>query len=620
MDQDRIRLRKLLRRQGALLAASLVVLWLIAGQLAEVDLAQSLALFQKFSLWQWGLAAVFSAISIAAVAQYDRLIAGYMGLQLPARLTRAVGWRAAAMSQVIGLGSISGALIRWRLYGRAAEMSLWQATKMTAFVGIGFLCASFVLCAIAALVFGASGVLSNWIWATMLAGGILILALSLRSRASHALPNTRTILGALSYGAIDLIGAAAVIFVFLPEASGAFLTFAATYAFALNLGLLSSLPGGVGPFEAMLMAGLPSVDPESLLAAILAYRVIYFAVPALLAAPALLSPPKAGLAPKTTSPAQRAIAHPESVLIGRDGLSLQRDADNRLLGLGTETQNSAILFRDPVTGRDGLNAWRRAAHRSGRGACLYKTGRRGASLARGLGFLTLAMAQEAILDTDSFTTQGRAARQLRRKLNQASRAGIHVNNTVLPYGIAHEIDHDWQVRSGGARGFSMGRLSPDLLKREHVFWAGIDGHAMGFVSFMPGPDRWTLDLIRTRSDAPPGMTHALVLAGIEAARARGVAQVSLASVPCSPGLTGRGAWLTFCRHIFAKTSDFQGLYQFKQSFKPRWETEYLCLDGPVSGALAVWDLWQLIHHPVHLPPDTPNDPHNDYAFYEIASS
>ena len=55
-------------------------------------------------------------------------------------------------------------------------------------------------------------------------------------------------------------------------------TLTLVYALALVATLLTHVPGGVGVFEGVLLAGLPVHGPI-LLAALLAYRVIYYLVP-----------------------------------------------------------------------------------------------------------------------------------------------------------------------------------------------------------------------------------------------------------------------------------------------------------------------------------------------------
>ena len=64
----------------------------------------------------------------------------------------------------------------------------------------------------------------------------------------------------------------------------------AVYFLALGAAVISSAPGGLGPFDLTLFALLPSQNPGELITAIIAFRLIYLAVPALVSAVILASP------------------------------------------------------------------------------------------------------------------------------------------------------------------------------------------------------------------------------------------------------------------------------------------------------------------------------------------
>ncbi|KPA99532.1 hypothetical protein PF70_00356 [Pseudomonas asplenii] len=89
--------------------------------------------------------------------------------------------------------------------------------------------------------------------------------------------------------ALDVAAAATVLYLLLPEAPpfGAFLL---VYLLALAAGVLSHVPGGVGVFEAILLAAFTNeLGAAPLAAALLLYRLIYVLLPLLLACLALLS-------------------------------------------------------------------------------------------------------------------------------------------------------------------------------------------------------------------------------------------------------------------------------------------------------------------------------------------
>jgi len=84
---------------------------------------------------------------------------------------------------------------------------------------------------------------------------------------------------------IDLGLSASVLWVMLPpEANIGLVSFLGAYAAAVIAGIVSHVPGGIGIFEAVVLATLPDVPRESLAAALLAYRAIYYLVPLLFGA------------------------------------------------------------------------------------------------------------------------------------------------------------------------------------------------------------------------------------------------------------------------------------------------------------------------------------------------
>ena len=83
---------------------------------------------------------------------------------------------------------------------------------------------------------------------------------------------------------IDITMAALTLYVLLPQSTPDFLTFLALFAAAAMAGVLSHVPGGVGVFEAVIIAAMPAdVALDQVAAALLLYRVIYYLVPFALA-------------------------------------------------------------------------------------------------------------------------------------------------------------------------------------------------------------------------------------------------------------------------------------------------------------------------------------------------
>ena len=107
-------------------------------------------------------------------------------------------------------------------------------------------------------------------------------------RRTLRLPGRRLTFLQLIITALDVAAAATVLYLLLPEAPpfGAFLL---VYLLALAAGVLSHVPGGVGVFEAILLAAFSdTLGAAPLAAALLLYRLIYVVLPLLVACLLLL--------------------------------------------------------------------------------------------------------------------------------------------------------------------------------------------------------------------------------------------------------------------------------------------------------------------------------------------
>jgi hypothetical protein len=121
----------------------------------------------------------------------------------------------------------------------------------------------------------------------LLSGAILLLAaLGPASRPVNlfgwtlTLPSRTQGLAQIGIACIDLAFASAALFVLVPHLSPAlYPAFFLGYALAIIAALISHVPGGIGIFEGVIVATLPNVEQPVLIAALIAYRILYYLVP-----------------------------------------------------------------------------------------------------------------------------------------------------------------------------------------------------------------------------------------------------------------------------------------------------------------------------------------------------
>ncbi|MCP1500075.1 phosphatidylglycerol lysyltransferase [Pseudomonas migulae] len=242
---------------------------------------------------------------------YEWSASRYAGVTLAPRILALGGFTAFAIGNAIGLSMLSGGSVRYRLYARHG-LGASEVAHMTLFASLSLGCALPPLAALATLsnlpaasaALGLSEMLLGAIAAavlllfTVLAVGIYRRRLQEQPYADNLLvkvgrrtlrlPGRRLTFLQLIITALDVAAAATVLYLLLPEAPpfGAFLL---VYLLALAAGVLSHVPGGVGVFEAILLAAFADkLGAAPLAAALLLYRLIYVVLPLLVACLLLL--------------------------------------------------------------------------------------------------------------------------------------------------------------------------------------------------------------------------------------------------------------------------------------------------------------------------------------------
>ncbi len=601
--------------------------------IANLDWSDVLTVVRAQGVGHWGFALAATAASFLAVGRYDAAILNLTGSVIDPRRARLGGMVAIALGQTLGLGLATGTAVRWHMLpGR----DLQQAARLTLLVMISFLAAWAVLTALSVMAFlppaSALHVQARLI-AAAVCGATLLLVVYRRTPWARAhpwlvanWPPLRKQLHILMLTACDCLAAALALYIFLPSADGlSFPSFLPAFMLALGVGLLSGIPGGVGPFETLLIMLLPDLPPDHLAASILCYRAVYYALPAIIAAGALLLTQRseAANAALPSAPTAEFIAVPslrqiqaklpqivwpraESLLIhqGTHGLVRNQQGQN---WLAAPTGPALICLFDPAPAPASpqiLSDIIRLSRTLHRRPCLYKIGPRTAVAARRAGWAVWPVAEEFWLKPSDGLLAAPAQSGVRRKLRQAAKAGVSVTHhppanrcNPPPHTALRAIHRAWLLRHRTERGFSMGRYAPDYLDQQHIYVAHHRGRPVAWISFHAGQNERTLDLIRHGPDIPGGTMQALIMAALRDAAADGIARLSLAAVP----LAGFGAGRTVAGRLlpFLCKDPAPGLRQFKAGFAPCRTPLYIA--APSRLALACAGLSVL--RAVHFPPD-----------------
>ena len=293
-------------RRALSMLASLAILALalhaLAGEFSGHGVRAIKEAFRELDSLRIALAFLLGLASYACLVGFDAI-----GLRRNAAKVKPVrliltAFLANAVGHTLGFAALTGGAVRLRGYG-AAGLSLADIGQVVLMSTLGFVFGAWVLLACALMFEPAPAALLLPLSedAIRVAGGAVAIAFlgllmlvgrdgrTLRFR-QHALwlPDRRTVLSVTALSVVELALAGGALYVLLapaiPAGSGtSFVGFVGLYLVAVLAGLVSSVPAGIGVFEWSLLKLLPSVAPASLLAAALAYRITYYALPLVLA-------------------------------------------------------------------------------------------------------------------------------------------------------------------------------------------------------------------------------------------------------------------------------------------------------------------------------------------------
>jgi phosphatidylglycerol lysyltransferase len=590
------------RRAFLTLGLGGLFLGLLSNRLHAVDPGQVLQAFGRVDVFAWIGAALATAGSYWAVAGYDQALHRHLATGVaPARARRA-GLAAIAISQTVGMGVISGALVRWRML---PELGPWGAMRLSLAVAVSFLLAWAVLTSVALAVVPVIALPAIPPWAVWVIVVTIVTGLVI---CRDKVPNLVTLSRMFLLAAIDCAGAGLALWLLFPG-DLAIAAFLPVFLVALGAGLLSGSPAGLGAFEITLLALLPGAAEAEVLAAALAWRVLYHALPALIGAGISL-----WVWPETEVAAGRASPKPPE--IGEAGLVDQGELFTHPAGFVAGRTLHGLVALSAVADHARFLA---AARAEARWPILYKAGGREAARARKAGLLVLPLAFEARLFPQAFRLDLPELAGLRRKLRRAEAAGVTADLETRPdWSSLAALNAAWVQARGAERGFSMGRFEPRYLVRQRLVVARLRGRITGFASFhvamIRGEEVWTLDLLRPDPDATDGTAQLLIAAAIAAARERGVRRLSLAAVPVGSQASAPGLIARLGRALAPST--MRGLCQFKGSFAPYWQPLYIA--GPSWLALAIAGLEILCRVRRPLPLTKLNRASRQNAEYEFA--
>jgi phosphatidylglycerol lysyltransferase len=277
-------------------ASTLVVLGFAAMEALTRELSFAVVRATLHALPPWRIAAAigFTALSYLMLTFYDVLALRIIGRSLPWRTAALASFTSYTLSHNLGLSLVTGGSARYRIY-TGAGLDGPDVARVVGIAGATFW-TGIVTVAGAALLLrpGAITLADVTVPAAFThAAGVAVLiaaaglvALCGRGRGplrirrfTLPLPTAGQALAQIGVAVLDIAAAAAALFVLMPDAAPALLpAFILAYALGIVAAVVTHVPGGLGVFEAVVLAVLPG-DRAAAFAALIAYRIVYYLLP-----------------------------------------------------------------------------------------------------------------------------------------------------------------------------------------------------------------------------------------------------------------------------------------------------------------------------------------------------
>lgn len=218
---------------------------------------------------------------------------------------------------------------------------------------------------------------------------------------------------------------------------------------------------------------------------------------------------------------------------------------------------------------------------------------------RSRGFRRVAVAQETRLAVRELEFKGKEWQNVRTALNRAAKTGVQAvwgRYCDFPAPLRaqlSEVSEEWAAqKSVPEMGFTLGGI--DELDDDEVLCClavDADGQVQGVTSWLPVYEdgrlvSWTLDFMRRRGEAFPGVMEFLIASAVQELRSS-VEVISLSGSPLANDAAaskpeGLAGILDVVGRALEPVYGFRSLATFKSRFKPDYRTLYLYYQDPLQ--------------------------------------
>lgn len=666
------RMLRLARPMAAALCFGIALWSLQRSSLGAYGYDEIVAALRNLPPARIALALLVTAVGYLALIGYDLLAFRFIRQPMALKGMAAASLVSSALSFNLGNTAVTGAALRYWMYG-SVGLSAPQITRIALFCSAGFwlgyLFLSAVLFSFApielpaglTLLGGSPRPLGLLFFAALAAYLVVVAAgrpLSLGPWRFN-LPSPRLTLGQVLVASFDLCLMAAVLYALLPPGGDlAYWRFLPLFLVALVGGTVSQVPGGLGVFETVMVRLLsPGFDSDELVAALLAFRGIYFILPLFLSLAFLARRQVRGRHPRLRGLlrlARRRMAAGGAVGMtalfalhrllrprypGQDRPApAEIERAGRLAGASAATYGNlafrgdkALLFSERgdaflMYGRLG-RTWIAMGDPIGAEAGVWELARRFRDLAAGnggrcaffevreerrglyasLGLALTQLGEEARVFLPAFDLQRPDFRQLRRARARLAREGCRFEilpREAVPAALPalKAVSDAWlAAKPTGEKGFSGASFDGDYLARFPVAVVRRGEEIIAFANLWPGAgqEELSFDLMRHGPQAPNGTMDFLFTELLLWGRAQGFRWFNFGLAPLA-GLDGQAdapLWHPIGNFLYRhgrRYYNFDGLRRYKDKFHPVWSPLYLAASGGLALGPVLVDVTALL--------------------------
>ena len=259
-------------------------------------------------------------------------------------------------------------------------------------------------------------------------------------------------------------------------------------------------------------------------------------------------------------------------------------------------ENYAVVLEDPVAPTEKeasgiVQEFRESCNEKGLSVFYYRLPRESLKRYLRLGYHSVLIGQEAIVDLETFSLSGTDKKSLRNGINKVKSMGIisRVYEPPLKDGLLQKlklVSNEWLMEHHRKEiGFTQGVFDENEIKSTTVITAEtLDEKVIAFINLLPGRPgaEGTFDLMRKIHDAPGGTFDFLFFHMFEYFKENGykyinLGLVALAGYEKGHSLRQRATFLLV--EYLKNNSRFKGLYEFKEKFNPEWSDKFLAYES-----------------------------------------